>query len=67
MDWNEYALALLVATKLDDARAAAARRALVPRRRPRVRAWLGTVLILFGRRLIAGGGGARSRVEPSHA
>jgi hypothetical protein len=67
MDVNEYTLALLVATKLDDARAAAARRALVPRRRPRARAWLGMVLILIGRRLVTGDVIARTRVEPSHA
>jgi hypothetical protein len=39
----------------------------VPRRRPRARAWLGMVLILVGRRLVAGDVIARTRVEPSHA
>jgi hypothetical protein len=32
-----------------------------------VRAWLGTVLILIGRRLVARDVVARSRVEPTHA
>jgi hypothetical protein len=67
MDLNEYTLAMLVATKLEDARAAAARRALVSRRRPSARARLGTVLIVAGRRLVARDIAARTRVEPRHA
>jgi hypothetical protein len=64
MDRNDDALALLVATKLDDTRAAAARGGLVPRRRPRARAWLGMIPILIGRRLVAGD--VSARVEPTH-
>ena len=67
MDQNEYALAALVDTKLGELRAEAARRALVPRRRLRVRARLGTVLIAVGRRLLDTEGAAPPRVEPSHA
>ena len=65
MDLNEYTLAFLVHTKLEDARAAAARRHLVPRR-PGLRGRLGTVLVAAGRRLQAGEVAA-GRVEPSHA
>lgn len=53
MDFNEYALATMVRTTLEDARAQAARRALVPRRRFRGRARLGMVLIAAGRSLVA--------------
>lgn len=67
MDGNEYALATLVATRLEDARAFAARRRLVPRRRPGVRARLGRLLIAVGRRLAEGEVTAPVGVEPSHA
>ncbi|MBI1736032.1 MAG: hypothetical protein HYR51_12730 [Candidatus Rokubacteria bacterium] len=64
MDFNEYALAVLVRTTLEDARAQAARRALVPRRRSRVRARLGVVLIAVGRRLVAGARDAAPVTRP---
>ena len=67
MESNEYALASLVETKLEDARAAAARRGLVARHRPGLRARLGTVLIVVGRRLLASDVGGQRRVEPRHA
>ena len=66
MDFNEDTLATLVATRLAEARAFAARRRLVPRRRSGVRARLGAVLIAIGRRL-AERDPAPGRVEPSHA
>jgi hypothetical protein len=65
MDLNEYTLAFLVHTKLEDARAAAARRHLAPRR-PGLRGRLGTVLVAVGHRLQAGEIAA-GRVEPRHA
>jgi hypothetical protein len=67
MDFNEYTLAALVRTRLDEARALAARRRLAPRRRARARARLGEVLIALGHRLVEGDAAARARVEPSHA
>lgn len=69
MDFNEYALATMVRTTLEDARAQAARRALVPRRRSRMRARLGMVLIAAGRSLVAGARDVApvTRPEASHA
>jgi hypothetical protein len=67
MDFNEYALATLVRTRLEDARALAARRRLVPRRRRSVRARLGQVLIAVGWRLLDREAAAPVRVEPSRA
>ena len=65
MDLNEYTLAVLVETRLADARAAAARRRLTPRR-PGMRGRLGMILIAVGRRLLASDVVAR-HAEPSHA
>ena len=54
MEVNEYTLEILVREKLDDARAAAARRALVVGSRPPrvpLRARVGAALIALGERL----------------
>ena len=54
METNVYTLEILVRERLTDARAAAARRALVPQARRRtLRAAVGTALIAAGTRLIA--------------
>ena len=53
MDINDYALAALVHDRLADARAAAARRALVPPRRRRdLRVELGMALVNLGNWLL---------------
>jgi hypothetical protein len=68
MDFNEYALAACVRSTLEDARAEAARRALAPRRRSRVRARLGMALIAAGRAMVAGARGTPvARAEAGRA
>lgn len=53
MDMNPHELAFLVHERLADARAAATRRALVPRReRRRLRVELGTALVALGQWLL---------------
>ena len=52
MDTNDYVLAALVHDRLADARAAALRRALVPRRRGRLREELGAALVSVGQWLL---------------
>jgi hypothetical protein len=67
MDFNEYAIQLLSAQRLREARADAERRGVVARyRRPRptIRAWLGASLIALGERLAAGPAPGRSCARP---
>ena len=55
MDVNEYALEMLARQRLDEARACAARRALVCRlraRRPSLRERFGAALIALGERVV---------------
>ncbi len=56
MDTNLYALEVMARDRIETARAAAARRALLPRRPagPALRVRLGVVLIALGQRLLAG-------------
>jgi hypothetical protein len=63
MDVNEYALQVLADLRLRDARAQAARRALVAHaRRPTLRVRLGVALIAAGERLLAASVPARPSV-----
>ena len=66
MELNPYALERVVATRLEDAREATRRRALVRGQREprRVRARLGALLIHLGTALAHGGG---SGAEESHS
>lgn len=58
MDWNEHYVGFLVRERLAEARAEAARRALVPRRADRrLRQRLGAALIRLGHRLAGDGAG----------
>jgi hypothetical protein len=67
MEWNEYTLATLVQARLDEARAR--HRLLVERRRPRVRARLGAVLMRIATWLLADTTAAplRTRADTSRA
>ncbi len=69
MDFDEYTLAVLVRTRLEEARALTARRQLVARHRPSVRARLGVVLIAMGRWLLGDPADAPAPVpaDASHA
>ena len=68
MEAQEYALEIMVREKLDEARAAAAWRALAARARPSrppLRARLGALLIGFGNRLAGESAPHRSGASPS--
>ena len=68
MEINEYALEMLVREKLEDARAATARRALVTGSRPpraALRARVGAALIALGERLGGTTAARRSCATPS--
>jgi hypothetical protein len=67
MEAPEYMIEVLIREKLDEARAATARRALAAGARPRpsLRARLGAALIALGERLVGAPASPRSCPSPS--
>jgi hypothetical protein len=72
MEMNDYAIEILARQRLEEARAFAARRALLarlPKRRSSVRARLGAALIALGERIMgpAAAGDSRATHGATHA